>query len=47
MFEAKRLSSILNETDVVPEGRIIGETLVVNTLGKPYTRDGSTACLTN
>jgi integrase len=40
MFEAKRLSSILDEKDSVPGGRVIGETLVVNRLGKPYTRDG-------
>ena len=40
MFEAKRLSAILDEEDIVPKGRIIGATLVVNRLGKPYTRDG-------
>ena len=46
MFEAKRLTSILDETDIVPKGRTVGEMLVVNTLGKPYTATGSTACLT-
>jgi integrase len=40
MFEAKRLSAILDEEVIVPKGRVIGATLVVNRLGKPYTRDG-------
>jgi integrase len=40
MFDAKRLSSILDEKDFVPGGRIVGETLVINRLGKHYTRDG-------
>ena len=40
MFEARRLSSILDEKDIAPEGRTIGATLVVNRLGEPYTRDG-------
>lgn len=35
VFEAKRLSAILDEPDTVP-----GETLVVNQDGQPYTRDG-------
>jgi integrase len=40
MFEAKRLSAILDEEVIVPKGRVVGATLVVNRLGKPYTRDG-------
>lgn len=35
MFEARRLRTILDAPDAVP-----GETVVVNTMGKPYTRDG-------
>lgn len=35
MFEARRLRTILDETDAIP-----GETVVVNTSGRPYTRDG-------
>lgn len=35
LFEARRLSTILDEPDAKP-----GTTLVVNTYGKPYTRDG-------
>jgi integrase len=35
LFEAKRLSRVLDEKDAKP-----GRTIVVNTYGEPYTRDG-------
>jgi len=40
IFEAKRLTAILDEKDKLPKGRTAGATLVLNTLGQPYTVDG-------
>lgn len=47
IFEAKRLTAILNEPDAIQmgraaqrEGRKVGDRLVLNRLGQPYTKDG-------
>lgn len=47
IFEAKRLTAILNEKDDIQMGRAakrtnrkVGATLVLNRLGQPYTEDG-------
>lgn len=40
IFEAKRLTAILDEKDALPKGRTAGATLVLNTMGQPYTSDG-------
>jgi hypothetical protein len=47
IFEAKRLTEILNEKDEIQMGRAakrtgrkVGATLVLNRLGQPYTEDG-------
>ena len=47
IFEAKRLTAILNEPDDIQMGRAakangrkVGSTLVLNRLGQPYTEDG-------
>lgn len=40
IFEAKRLTTILNEVDPVPEKRQRAKTLVVNRWGKSFTVDG-------
>jgi hypothetical protein len=47
IFEAKRLTAILNEKDDIQMGRAakrtarkVGNTLVLNRLGQPYTEDG-------
>lgn len=47
IFEAKRLTAILNEPDEIQMGRAakvknrqVGKTLVLNRLGQPYTEDG-------
>ena len=47
IFEAKRLTAILNEPDKIQMGRAaqrngrkVGDKLVLNRLGQPYTKDG-------
>ncbi len=47
IFEARRLTAILNEPDAIQMGRAakrtgrkVGKTLVLNRLGQPYTEDG-------
>lgn len=47
IFEAKRLTAILNEPDQTQMGRAaqrngrkVGDKLVLNRLGQPYTKDG-------
>jgi integrase len=40
IFEARRLTAILDEKDSVPKGRVAGATLVLNRLGASYTSDG-------
>jgi hypothetical protein len=47
LFEAKRLTAILNESDDIQmgraaqaKGRIFGKTLALNRLSQPYTENG-------